>query len=112
MYGNPMRRPEMSMSAALWAAIALGLSMPEAIAQAPPIEAPGTSSNRPARFPGMDQAVNVDLAEKAGIPERRPYLDVEEWGDLWNLILLFGGGACGFVIGRHWDQIWGKRRAA
>lgn len=60
----------------------------------------------------MDQAVNVDLAEKAGVPARKPYINVEEWGDLWNLILLLSGGVCGFVIGRHWDHIWGRRRAA
>jgi hypothetical protein len=58
----------------------------------------------------MDQSVNVDLADKAGIPARRPYVNVEEWGDLWNLMLLLGGGVCGFVVGRYWDQIWGKSR--
>jgi hypothetical protein len=60
----------------------------------------------------MDQSINVDLAEKAGVPPRKPYINVEEWGDLWNLILLLGGGVCGFVIGRYWDLIWGRRRAA
>jgi hypothetical protein len=102
----------MTTSAALWVAIALSLSAPKATAQAPPTDAPSTSANGPARFPGMDQAVNVDLAEKAGIPARRPYINVEAWGDLWNLILLLGGGICGFVIGRYWDHIWGRRRAA
>jgi len=64
----------------------------------------------PGRFVGMDQSVNVDLAKGAGISTRKPYLDVEQWGDLWNLLLLLGGGACGFVIGRYWDQIWGRKR--
>jgi len=74
-------------------------------------DASASSQNRSARFPGMDQSVNVDLADKAGIPARKPYINVEEWGDLWNLMLLLGGGVCGFVVGRHWDQIWGKPRA-
>ena len=112
MYGNPMRPLKTGMKAALWVAVALSLSAPSAIAQAPPTDAPSTPANRPGRFPGMDQAVNVDLAEKAGVPARKPYINVEEWGDLWNLILLFGGGVCGFVIGRYWDHIWGRRRAA
>ena len=64
----------------------------------------------PDRFVGMDQSVNVDLAKRAGISTRKPYLDVEQWGDLWNLLLLLGGGACGFVIGRYWDHIWGRKR--
>jgi hypothetical protein len=90
----------------------LSLSAPNAIAQAPPTDAPSTSVNRPGRFSGMDDSVNVDLAKKAGVPARKPYINVEEWGDLWNLILLLGGGICGFVIGRYWDHIWGRRRAA
>ena len=64
----------------------------------------------PDRFVGMDQSVNVDLANRAGISTRKPYLDVEQWGDLWNLLLLLGGGVCGFVIGRYWDHIWGLKR--
>ena len=95
----------------MWIAISVSLSAPVAIAQAAGTTPP-SSQNRPARFPGMDQSVNVDLAEKAGVPARKPYINIEEWGDLWNFVLLFGGGVCGFVIGRRWDQIWGQRRAA
>ena len=69
-----------------------------------------SSESSPARFPGMDQSVNVELATKAGAPARRPYIDVERWGDLWNFILLFGGAVSGFVVGRRWDQIWGRPR--
>jgi hypothetical protein len=96
-------------TAALCIAIAVCLSTPGVLAQGAE-DASQSSQNRPARFPGMDQSVNVDLAGKAGIPARKPYLNVEEWGDLWNLMLLLGGGVCGFVVGRHWDQIWGKSR--
>ena len=98
----------------MWLAIAVSLSYPTAIAiaQAPADPAPASSPNRPARFPGMDQSVNVDLAEKAGVPARRPYINVEDWGDLWNFVLLVAGGLCGFVIGRYWDHLWGRRRPA
>jgi hypothetical protein len=102
-----MRRRDIVGMAAL--SIGAALSAPAVLAQGAK-EAVPSSQNRPARFPGMDQSVNVDLAEKAGVPARKPYLNVEEWGDLWNLMLLLGGGVCGFVVGRYWDQIWGKSR--
>jgi hypothetical protein len=104
-----MRRRKNPGIAALCVAVAAALSTPGVLAQGVGDATP-SSQSRPARFPGMDQSVNVDLADKAGIPARKPYLNFEEWGDLWNLMLLLGGGVCGFVVGRHWDQIWGKSR--
>jgi len=104
-----MRQRNNAGSTALCIAVVLALATPGALAQGSKDAAP-SSQTRPARFPGMDQSVNVDLADKAGIPARKPYLNVEEWGDLWNLMLLLGGGVCGFVVGRHWDEIWGKSR--
>jgi hypothetical protein len=104
-----MRRRNTIGMAALCIGAALSLAAPGALAQGAKDGSP-SSRNRPARFPGMDQSVNVDLADKAGIPARKPYVNVEEWGDLWNLMLLLGGGVCGFVVGRHWDQIWAKSR--
>ena len=93
------------------AGIALFLiaSTPALLAQASASSPPQTSQDRVSRFPGMDQSVNVDLAAKAGIPPRKPYINVEEWGDLWNFLLLFGGGVAGFLVGRRWDYIWGRR---
>ena len=105
-----MRRRKNPGIAALCIAVAAALSTPGVLARGAGDAAP-SSQSRPARFPGMDQSVNVDLADKAGIPARKPYLNFEEWGDLWNLMLLLGGGVCGFVVGRHWDQIWGKPRS-
>jgi hypothetical protein len=60
-------------------------------------------------FSGMDESVNEALAEQAGVPGRDPLIDTESWGELWNLLLLAAGAACGFIVGRHWDQIWGRR---
>ena len=59
-------------------------------------------------FTGMDEAVNEQLSEAAGRPARDPYINTEAMGDLWNLLLLSAGGACGFIIGRYWDLLWGK----
>jgi hypothetical protein len=59
-------------------------------------------------FPGMDESVNEALAEEAGVPSRDPLIDTEAMGELWNLLLLVAGGVCGFLLGRHWDQLWGR----
>lgn len=56
-------------------------------------------------YSGMDEAVNEKLAEEAGIPPRDPFIDTEAMGDFWNAILLFGGGVCGFILGRWWHLI-------
>ena len=92
--------------------LAVTLAAPYGLAQTPEgnSAAPPQTQNRAARFPGMDQSVNVGLAEKAGAPARKPYINVEEWGDLWNFMLLLGGAVSGFVVGRRWDHIWGKSR--
>jgi hypothetical protein len=67
-----------------------------------------TAQQQEPPFPGMDQAVNRNLAEDAGLPARDPYINTEAMGELWNLILLAAGGTCGFIIGRRWDQIFGR----
>jgi cobalt/nickel transport system permease protein len=63
-------------------------------------------------FAGMDEAVNEKLAEAAGKPSRDPYINTEAMGDLWNLLLLSAGGVCGFIVGRWWHLLWGKRQGA
>jgi cobalt/nickel transport system permease protein len=65
--------------------------------------------NKPPAFSGMDEAVNERLAEAAGRPAREPFINTEAMGDLWNLLLLSAGGICGFVIGRYWHLLWGRR---
>lgn len=59
-------------------------------------------------FSGLDESVNEALASEAGVPSRDPLIDTESWGELWNLLLLGAGGICGFIIGRRWDQLWGR----
>jgi hypothetical protein len=60
-------------------------------------------------FTGMDESVNESLAEQAGRPSRDPVIDTESWGELWNLLLLTAGATCGFIVGRYWDHIWGRK---
>ena len=62
-------------------------------------------------FAGMDESVNEKMAEEAGAPSREPFINTEAMGDLWNFILLLGGGAAGFIIGRNWNQLFGRREA-
>lgn len=60
-------------------------------------------------FSGMDEAVNETLAEKAGLTPKAPYIDIESMGDLWNALLLSGGAVCGFILGRWWHLIGGRK---
>lgn len=105
-----MRRRKNAVILALWMAAMVLVSANTVVAQQSSGNTSSSSEISPTRFPGMDQSVNVELAAKAGAPARRPYIDVERWGDLWNFILLFGGAVSGFVVGRRWDQIWGRPR--
>ena len=63
-----------------------------------------------AKFAGMDESVNEKFADAAGLPARDPYINTEEMGDLWNLLLLSAGAVCGFILGRWWHLLWGDRR--
>lgn len=78
-------------------------SEPKQTASAPsaPVEKPGPMS-------GMDEAVNEDMAKRAGVQPRDPYIDVESMGDLWNALLLLAGGVCGFVLGKWGHLLWGS----
>lgn len=58
---------------------------------------------------GMDEAVNEQMAEQAGLKVRDPLIDTESMGDLWNTLLLLAGGLCGFTVGRWWHLLWGNR---
>ncbi len=83
-------------------------------AQATPASAGGREAAAVAEgggMAGMDEAVNERLAESAGRPPRDPYLDTEAMGDVWNLLLLSAGGICGFIVGRNWHHLWGRREA-
>ena len=91
-------------------ATAISLAAPCALAQGGSAIPARVAQKNPAHFLGMDNSVNTDLAAQAGVPARKPYINVEEWGDLWNFVLLFGGAISGFVVGRRWDQIWGRQR--
>jgi hypothetical protein len=62
-----------------------------------------------AGFPGMDEAVNEKVATDAGAHPKDPFINLEAMGDLWNTVLLLGGGAAGFVIGRYWHLLFGRK---
>lgn len=59
-----------------------------------------------AGFTGMDEVVNEAVAHAGGAPARAPYIDFEAMGDLWNFILLMGGGLAGFIVGRNWHHLF------
>jgi hypothetical protein len=96
-------RPLLRRSARLIALSALALLV------AGPLTGDAATQQEPP-FSGMDNSVNKKLAEEAGAPARDPYIDTERMGELWNLLLLGAGGACGFVVGRRWHQIFDRPR--
>lgn len=65
-------------------------------------------SGKPKAYTGMDQKVNEAIAEAAGARPHAPYINLEERGDVWNAMLLAGGGVAGFIIGRNWHLLFGR----
>lgn len=63
---------------------------------------------KPKAYTGMDEKVNEAMAEAAGAKSRDPYINLEEKGDVWNAMLLAGGGLAGFIIGRGWHLLFGR----
>ncbi|HEY3415485.1 MAG TPA: hypothetical protein VGM23_01260 [Armatimonadota bacterium] len=62
-------------------------------------------------FTGMDESVNEKMANEAGRPPRAPFINTERYGDLWNTLLLLVGGVCGFILGRSWPVLFGRKAA-
>ena len=56
----------------------------------------------------MDEKVNEAMAEAAGAKPHDPYINLEDKGDVWNAMLLAGGGLAGFIIGRSWHLLFGR----
>ncbi|PCJ42929.1 MAG: hypothetical protein COA71_05390 [SAR86 cluster bacterium] len=74
-----------------------------------PTQSLSQDANVPPAFTGMDEGVNETLAEEAGLPARDPFINLEALGEVWSMILLLAGGICGFILGRNWDLLWGKK---
>lgn len=87
---------------------ALAALGPQALSQPPAsyVLAAGTSSG----FTGMDEAVNEHMSEEAGIRVREPYINLESKGDIWNALLLLGGGISGFILGRWWHLLFSAEK--
>ena len=58
----------------------------------------------------MDEAVNEKMSENAGLKVHEPYINLESQGDVWNAVLLFGGGIAGFILGRRWHLLFGGKK--
>ena len=64
----------------------------------------------PKAYTGMDEKVNEAIAESAGAKPHDPYINLEDKGDVWNAMLLAGGGLAGFIIGRRWHLLFGQTK--
>lgn len=117
--GVSRKRTSVTMIFCLILSLSLFFSLSDAFAEQkkPPsasseTSAMGNDSTEGGGMAGMDEVVNERLAEAAGVPPRDPYIDTESKGDLWNMLLLLAGGICGFILGRSWHLLWGKRKGA
>lgn len=81
----------------------LSLASEVTAAENPPASSPGT-------YTGMDEKVNETMAAAAGAQAHAPFIDLEAEGDLWNALLLTGGGVAGFIIGRSWHLLFGRSK--
>jgi cobalt/nickel transport system permease protein len=68
-----------------------------------------TASPKVTEFKGMDESVNMSLAAQAGAPASNPFINLEARGDVWNFVLLLGGGIAGFIIGKNWAHLFEKK---
>jgi cobalt/nickel transport system permease protein len=84
--------------------LVLGMMVGLLSLSSPALAAPG----QPGTYTGMDEKVNESMAAAAGAQAHDPYINLEEQGDLWNALLLAGGGLAGFIIGRSWHLLFGR----
>ena len=89
----------------------LGLSSETRASDTGPLTeaAPPKAGNSKA-YTGMDEKVNEAIAESAGAAAHAPYINLEDKGDVWNAMLLAGGGLAGFIIGRGWHLLFGRSK--
>ncbi|OGT99754.1 MAG: hypothetical protein A2X80_06830, partial [Geobacteraceae bacterium GWB2_52_12] len=77
------------------------LSLPpetQALSAAPAAAEGNPTGGKPGVYTGMDEKVNEAMAESAGAKPHDPYINLEDKGDVWNAMLLAGGGLAGFII--------------
>ena len=87
------------------------LSLPsetQASSTVPVTDGGNSKAGEPAAYTGMDEKVNEAMAQAAGAKPHDPYINLEDKGDVWNAMLLAGGGLAGFVIGRRWHLLFGR----
>ena len=82
-----------------------GQKSPEAMSNPPAAAVPASETK--SGFTGMDESVNEHVSEVAGLKVHEPYINLESQGDVWNAVLLFGGGIAGFILGRWWHLLFG-----
>ncbi len=69
-----------------------------------------SKAGKPGAYAGMDEKVNEAMAESAGAAAHDPFINLEDKGDVWNAMLLAGGGLAGFIIGRSWHLLFGRAK--
>lgn len=77
-------------------------------AMVPASEAAPVAASKAAESYGALDDMTDGMAERAGTPSREPYLNLEKYPDIWSSVLMLGGLAVGFVLGRRWHLLFGK----
>jgi len=91
----------------------IGLASEARAADSAPVSVEGRpEAAKPGNYTGMDEKVNEAMAESAGAKAHDPYINLEDKGDIWNTILLAGGGLAGFIIGRCWHLLFVRPKDA
>jgi hypothetical protein len=73
-----------------------------------PAAAPVAATAAAESFGALDDMTD-GMADKAGSPSRDPYINLEKYPDIWSSMLMLAGLAVGFVLGRWWHLLFGKR---
>lgn len=68
------------------------------------------AADKPAIWPGVDEAVVEKFAREQGREARDPYIDTDQ-GDLLLFLFALAGSVGGFVMGYGWHKIFVAGRA-
>lgn len=69
------------------------------------LAAPAIANEKPAKWPGVDEAVVEKFARELGREAREPYINTDQ-GDLLLFVFALAGAVGGFVMGYCWHKVF------
>jgi cobalt/nickel transport system permease protein len=95
-------------AACLSASTAVAAEKPAAKAASSALSGSAAVSPAAETFGALDDLTD-GMAEKAGTPSKEHWIDLEKYSDIWSSMMMFAGLAVGFILGRWWHLLFGKR---